>query len=93
MELFGTYKMWDMGNKYMLTITDSFTNNAQIFAISIKEAETVEDIVFTKCICSNGGPSTIHTDGVKNLEQNSSRTLHKPGNQGHTHIPSSSIIP
>ena len=50
MDLFGPCKTLDMGNKYMLTITDAFTKYAEIFAISNKEAETVADVVFTKWI-------------------------------------------
>jgi hypothetical protein len=54
-----------MGNKYILTVTDLFTNYAKICAIPNKEAETLADMVFTKWICRYGFPSIIHTDGGK----------------------------
>jgi hypothetical protein len=48
MDLFGPCKTSDMGNKYILTITDAFKKYSEIVAISNKEAETVADAVFTK---------------------------------------------
>lgn len=39
-----------MGNKYVLTITDAFTKYAEIMATPNKEADTVANVVFTKCI-------------------------------------------
>jgi hypothetical protein len=65
MDLFGPCKTSDMGNKYILTITDAFTKYSEIVAIPNKEAETVADAVFTKWICRYGCPSIIHTDGGK----------------------------
>ncbi len=65
MDLFGPCKTSDMGNKYILTITDAFTKYSEIVAIPNKEAETVADAVFTKWICRYGCPSIVHTDGGK----------------------------
>jgi hypothetical protein len=65
MDLFGPCKTSDMGNKYILTITDAFTKYSEIVAIPNKEAETVADAVFTKWICRYGCPAVIHTDGGK----------------------------
>jgi hypothetical protein len=65
MDLFGPCKMSDMGNKYILTITNAFTKYSEIVAIPNKEAETVADAVFAKWICRYGCPSIIHTDGGK----------------------------
>jgi hypothetical protein len=48
MDLFGPCKTSDMGNKYILTITDAFTKYSEIVAIPNKEAETVADAIFTK---------------------------------------------
>jgi hypothetical protein len=41
MDLFGPCKTSDMGNKYILTITDAFTKYSEIVALPNKEAETV----------------------------------------------------
>jgi hypothetical protein len=35
-----------MGNKYVLTITDAFTNYEEICTIPKKEAETIADMVY-----------------------------------------------
>jgi hypothetical protein len=66
MDLFGACKTSDLGNKYVLTITDTF-KYAEICAIPNKEAETVAEMVFTKRICRYRCPSVIHTDGGKEL--------------------------
>jgi hypothetical protein len=63
MDLFGPCKTSDMGNKYILTITDALTKYSEIVAIPNKEAETVADAVFTKWVCRYGCPAIIHTDG------------------------------
>ncbi len=65
MDLFGPCKTSDMGNKYILTITDAFTKYSEVVAIPNKEAVTVADAVFTKWICRYGCPAIIHTDGGK----------------------------
>jgi hypothetical protein len=44
MDLFGPCITLDMGNKYTLTVTDAFTKYAEIFAIPIKEPETVAEV-------------------------------------------------
>jgi hypothetical protein len=46
MDLFSPCKTSDMGNKYVLTITDAFTEYAEIFSIP----NNVADMVFSKCI-------------------------------------------
>jgi hypothetical protein len=46
MDLFGPCKTSDMGNKYVLTITDAFMKYAEICAIPNKEAETVANMIF-----------------------------------------------
>jgi hypothetical protein len=56
MDLFGPCKTSDMGNKYVLTVTDAFTKCTEVFAIPNKEAETIAEVAFT-----------IHTDGEKKL--------------------------
>jgi hypothetical protein len=43
MDLSGPFKTSDMGNTYVLTITDAFTKYAEIIAIPNKEEETVKD--------------------------------------------------
>jgi hypothetical protein len=65
MDLLRPLKTSDMGNKYILAITDLFTKYAKICAIPNKEAETVADILFTIWICRYGCPAISHTDGGK----------------------------
>jgi hypothetical protein len=48
MDLFEHCKSSDMENKYVVTITDTFTNYVEEVAIYNKEAETVADAVSTK---------------------------------------------
>jgi hypothetical protein len=75
-----------MDNKYILTITDTFTKYAKICAIPNKEAETVADMVFTKLICTRGCPSIIHTDGGKEfLNKIAAELYSKLDILGHTH--------
>jgi hypothetical protein len=61
------FKMSDIGNKYVLTITDAFTKYAKNFENPNKPAETVADLVFTKWMCRYDYPSIIHSDGEKNF--------------------------
>jgi hypothetical protein len=49
-DLFGLYKASEMGNQYVLTMTDAFTKHSEIMVILNKKAETVTDAVFTKWI-------------------------------------------
>ncbi len=77
MDLFGPCKTSDMGNKYILTITDAFTKYTEIVAIPNKEAVTVADAVFTKWICRYGCPSIIHTDGGKEFINKIAAELYK----------------
>jgi hypothetical protein len=65
MDLFGPCKTSDMGNKYILTITDAFTKYSEVVAIPNKEAETVADAGFTKWTCRYGCPAIKHTNGGK----------------------------
>jgi hypothetical protein len=54
-----------MGNKYILSISDTFTKYAEVFAIPNKEAETVAYMLCKTWICRCGCPSIIHRDGGK----------------------------
>lgn len=63
--LFGACKSSDIGNKSVLTITNTFTKYVEIVAIPNKEAETVALSVFRKCICEYGCLAIIHTGNVK----------------------------
>ena len=65
LDLFGPCVTSDMGNKYVLTMTDAFTKYAEVVAIPNKEAATVATELFNKWICRYGCPSIIHTDQGK----------------------------
>ena len=65
LDLFGPCKTSDMGNKYILTMTDAFTKYAEVVAIPNKEATTVSTEIFNKWICRYGCPAAIHTDQGK----------------------------
>ncbi len=54
-----------MNNTDVLTMTDAFTNYAEMVAIPNKGAVTVANMVFTKWICRYGCPTIIRTNGGK----------------------------
>ncbi len=62
--LFGPCKSSDMGDQYVVTITDAFTKYAEIVGIPKKKAEMVADTVSTKCFLYRC-QAIIHTDGGK----------------------------
>jgi thiaminase len=82
MDLFETCKTSDMGNKYILAITDAFTKYSEIVAIPNKEA----DAVFTTWICRYGCPAIIHTDGGKEFLNKIAAELYKKLDIKTTHM-------
>jgi hypothetical protein len=44
MDLFGPCKTSNMGNRYVLRMTDKFTKYAEVFAIPNKEGDTVAEV-------------------------------------------------
>ena len=77
MDLFGPHRTSDTGNIYVLTMTDVFKNHAEIVAIPSKEATTVADAIFTKCICRYRCPAIIHTDIRKEFTNKISTELYE----------------
>ncbi len=61
MGLFGPCKLSDMGDKYLLAITDAVTKYAEFVAISNKEVKTVEK----QSGFAHPDEAIIHTDGGK----------------------------
>ena len=62
-DLFGPCKTSDVGNNYVLKMTDAFTKHVEILAIPNKEATTVADAIFTKC--QYGYPAITHKEMEK----------------------------
>ena len=77
LDLFGPCKTSDMGNKYILTMTDAFTKYAEVVAIPNKEATTVATELFNKWICRYGCPAIIHTDQGKEFINKITEELYK----------------
>jgi DNA-directed RNA polymerase subunit N (RpoN/RPB10) len=70
-----------MGNKYILTITDTFTK----YATPNNEAETIADMLFKKWIRRYGCRTTIHTDGGKEFINKIAAELYEELNIKGTH--------
>lgn len=64
-DLFGSLVMSGRSEKYILTITDTFTKYAEIVALPNKEAPTMAEALFNKWVCLYGVPVKIITDKGK----------------------------
>ena len=62
-DLFGSLKTSESGNKFILVVTDALTKWAKITAIPDKEAETVARAILDKYIYVHGVPKRILSDG------------------------------
>ena len=62
MDLFGPLRNSNSGNKYVLTMTDSFTKYVELVAIPDKSADMVAQAFFSKWICRFSAPTTIVMD-------------------------------
>ena len=60
------------GNRYILTVY-SFTNRAEVFAMSKQRASTSAKVLVRNWICRFGVPDSIHSDQGLNLSQKYSR--------------------
>ena len=55
------------GNRYILTVY-SFTNRAEVFAMSKQRASTSAKVLVRNWICRFGVPDSIHSDQGRNFE-------------------------
>ena len=55
------------GNRYILTVY-SFTNRAEVFAMSKQRASTSAKVLVRNWICRFGVPDSIHSDNSRNFE-------------------------
>ena len=62
MDIFGPLPLSPKGNKYILLITDLFSNYPEGVSIPDKSAETVADVLITKFICRFGVPQLWLSD-------------------------------
>ena len=56
------------GNKYILTVTDHFTNWVEVMPIADQTAVTVARAIYNAVISRLGCPATIHSDQGRNYE-------------------------
>ncbi len=61
-DLFGLLKTSDKGKKFILCITDAFTEYVELVALPYKEAATVAEAIFDKWICRFSTPLDLITD-------------------------------
>jgi hypothetical protein len=85
MDLIGHCKSSDMGNKYVVTITDAFTKYTEICAIPNKEAVTVAGLILSKWIYMYGSPAIIQMDRSKEFIIKMSNELYNKINIKRTH--------
>ena len=67
-DVMGPVPITDLGNKYILVISDYFTKWTESFAMPNKEAETVADVVVREFVSRFGVPRQLHTDQGRNFE-------------------------
>jgi hypothetical protein len=61
-DLVGPLTKTKSGNKWILSCIDAFTNHVTFVPLPNKEAATVVDAVYRKCICVNGCPQILLSD-------------------------------
>ena len=52
----------DVGNRYVLVVSDHFTKYTSAFAVSNQEAETVAKVLMEEYFCDKGFPEQLHSD-------------------------------
>ncbi len=83
--LFGPLRDMGRNKKYILTITDPFTNYVELVALPYKEAPTVCEAIFNRWICRYSVPIKIVTDQGGEFCNELSAELYKLLQTSHLH--------
>ena len=68
MDILGPLPETDLGNKYILILSDYFTKWVESYPMSDQEAITIVKIFVKEFICRYGSPNQIHTDQGSQFE-------------------------